>query len=341
MGVRKDNSRGKWIAEAYQDGKRVRRWFATKGEANRFFNAIKQQNNPIFQAITSSLPEAPKRLSEMADLWYDLHGVSLVGGEATLTRLKNISHFLGDPYYPDLAVGMFAEFRKKRLSGEIRFPHSANLGDRDLSISSVNLDLSQFKAMINELIRLDIWKGDNPLKKLRPFKKKEGVIHFLQVDEIKRLICACDSISSDLSLIVKLCLATGARWSEIQQLKGSQVIEYKLTFTKTKSGKNRSVPISPELYKLIPKKQGRLFSDCYRKFNTALKKANITLPNGQLTHVLRHSFASHFMMNGGNILVLKEILGHSDIKMTMRYAHFSPSYLETAVELNPLKNLQN
>ncbi|WP_080090208.1 tyrosine-type recombinase/integrase, partial [Salmonella enterica] len=53
----------------------------------------------------------------------------------------------------------------------------------------------------------------------------------------------------------------------------------------------------------------------------------------------RHTFASHFMMNGGNILVLRDILGHSDIKMTMVYAHFSPEHLEDAVYKNPLNNL--
>ena len=62
-------------------------------------------------------------------------------------------------------------------------------------------------------------------------------------------------------------------------------------------------------------------------------------PAGQLTHVLRHTFASHFMMNGGNILVLQRVLGHTDIKMTMRYAHFAPDHLEDAVKLNPLTNL--
>tara|TARA_R110001583_G_C5512965_1_gene396869 strand:- start:684 stop:842 length:159 start_codon:yes stop_codon:yes gene_type:complete len=38
----------------------------------------------------------------------------------------------------------------------------------------------------------------------------------------------------------------------------------------------------------------------------------------------------------GNILALQKILGHSDIKMTMRYAHLSPDYLEEAIRLNPL-----
>ena len=42
-----------------------------------------------------------------------------------------------------------------------------------------------------------------------------------------------------------------------------------------------------------------------------VEKSGLKLPRGQLTHVLRHTFASHFMMNGGNILVLQKILGHS------------------------------
>lgn len=45
-------------------------------------------------------------------------------------------------------------------------------------------------------------------------------------------------------------------------------------------------------------------------------------------HLLRHTFASHFVMNGGNILALQKILGHSDVKMTMIYAHLAPDFLE-------------
>ncbi|ESB35668.1 phage integrase [Salmonella enterica subsp. enterica serovar Agona str. 0292] len=44
-------------------------------------------------------------------------------------------------------------------------------------------------------------------------------------------------------------------------------------------------------------------------------------------------------MNGGNILVLRDILGHADIKMTMVYAHFAPDHLEDAVTKNPLYKL--
>lgn len=44
-------------------------------------------------------------------------------------------------------------------------------------------------------------------------------------------------------------------------------------------------------------------------------------------HALRHTFASHYVMAGGNILALQKILGHSDIKMTLIYAHLAPDYL--------------
>lgn len=56
----------------------------------------------------------------------------------------------------------------------------------------------------------------------------------------------------------------------------------------------------------------------------------------QAAHVLRHTFASHFVMNGGNILTLQKILGHSSLVMTMRYAHLSPDHLSDAVRFNPL-----
>lgn len=62
-------------------------------------------------------------------------------------------------------------------------------------------------------------------------------------------------------------------------------------------------------------------------------------PQGQCAHILLHTFASHFMMNGGNILALQKILGHSSITMTMRYAHLAPDHLEEAVTLNPARGL--
>lgn len=72
-----------------------------------------------------------------------------------------------------------------------------------------------------------------------------------------------------------------------------------------------------------------------------LALTDIQLAEGQKTHVLRHTFASHFMINSGNILVLQQILGHANIRETMRYAHFAPDHLEDAVILNTLANFKN
>ncbi len=60
------------------------------------------------------------------------------------------------------------------------------------------------------------------------------------------------------------------------------------------------------------------------------------IPKGQAAHGLRHTFASHFIQNGGNILTLQKILGHSSLAMTMRYAHLAPDHLQDALRFGPI-----
>lgn len=114
----------------------------------------------------------------------------------------------------------------------------------------------------------------------------------------------------------------------------------------TKSTKARSIPISRDLesqlteHHKIHKNGHRIFSSAYSAFREALEQTNLKLSEGQLTHILRHSFASHFMINGGNIIALQKILGHSSLAMTMRYAHLSPEHLQETLSLNPLSKLQ-
>ena len=52
-------------------------------------------------------------------------------------------------------------------------------------------------------------------------------------------------------------------------------------------------------------------------------------------HTLRHTFASHYIMSGGNLLALQQILGHADVKRTLVYAHLAPSFL--ADEMDRIK----
>jgi integrase len=68
------------------------------------------------------------------------------------------------------------------------------------------------------------------------------------------------------------------------------------------------------------------YAHVYRRFHEAQDRASVT--NKIRFHDLRHSFASNYMMNGGNVFDLQKLLGHTKIEMTMRYAHFSPEHLQ-------------
>jgi integrase len=68
------------------------------------------------------------------------------------------------------------------------------------------------------------------------------------------------------------------------------------------------------------------YAHVYRRFHQAQDRAEVA--NKIRFHDLRHSFASNYMMNGGNVFDLQKLLGHTKIDMTMRYAHFSPDHLQ-------------
>ncbi|MFG6668454.1 tyrosine-type recombinase/integrase [Halomonas sp. HNIBRBA4712] len=83
------------------------------------------------------------------------------------------------------------------------------------------------------------------------------------------------------------------------------------------------------------RKLGSLLDNRCKASAKAVQDLKIELPGGQLTHLLRHTFAIHFMMNGDNMQVLQQILGHP-ITMTIYYAHFAPDHLEEATRFNPI-----
>ncbi|ECV9893359.1 TPA: tyrosine-type recombinase/integrase [Salmonella enterica subsp. enterica serovar Mississippi] len=333
MAVRKTGS-GEWLCDLRPTGvkgKRIRRKFATKGEALAYE-----------KYITSEMEEKPwlgekqdnRRLSELIELWHDLYGRTLADSDRMMSKLKGICAGMGNPIAAQITAADFSKYREGRLKGEI-----PDVNGRCMPIQpqTVNHEQRNLSAVFGTLKKLGHWSLPNPLSGIPTFKVDEKMVSFLYPEEIKTLLqYLSESNSPSVLIIAKICLATGARWSEAENLEGSQVTPYRITYKNTKSRKVRSIPISKELYNEIPKKRGQLFTPCRKTFERTVAKAGIELPEGQYTHVLRHTFASHFMMNGGNILVLKEILGHSDIKMTMIYAHFAPTHLEDVITKNPL-----
>ncbi|WP_340146988.1 phage integrase [Halomonas sp. PA16-9] len=260
-------------------------------------------------------------------LWYDMHGATLKDGQSRLSKLHQLVGLMDNPYAYTIRPASAAKFRQFRL-------------EQGLSPNTVNHDIAYLRAVFNVLIQLGEWHGDNPFAAIKAIRLPERELSYLTHEQIKTLFEELDqSRNKHVSLIATLCLSTGARWSEAQYLRAELVRDGRVTYVDTKNGRSRSVPLADDLYQRLKAhgpQIGRLFPrDAYQAFTNAINKAGITLPKGQRTHVLRHTFASHFIMNGGNLLTLQKILGHQSIQMTMRYAHVAPDHLTEAVTYGP------
>lgn len=301
-----------------RNGKRYRKKFKTKGEAQLYERWLIQNKGA---SDWLEKPREHRRLSELARLWFFHHGQTLKRGERDLHCLLLLAQELGDPKGYQVTKKLFSDYRARMLA-------------KGLKPSTINRDHCRMSGVFSALIKVEVYRGENPIKGLTKLKIPANEMGFLSASEIKFLL---DNLDGDIRKIALVCLATGARWGEAQGLKGSNLTGGKVTFIDTKNGKNRTIPISASLFsEIYTGKNGRLFSQCYQEFYDLLKSLNFELPKGQATHVLRHTFASHFMMNGGNILTLQKILGHATIMQTMVYAHLAPDYLSEAVKLNPV-----
>lgn len=312
-----------------RSGKRVRKSFKTKAEALAWERHI--------QAKVQSVPDwsPPKKdarlLSKLIELWFTHHGSGLRSGIDTNNRLMAMCQAMGNPRAETFTVDVFAEYRTKRIT-------------EGITQNNMNREHSYLRAVFNELSRLGLWKGENPLKKLRAFKIQDRELSYLTKEQILGLLSALRlSQNKHVTLASKVCLATGARWGESESLRATQVRNGIIQFVQTKSSRTRAVPITPALENELLqhyKDHGvgeRLFTTAHAAFREAVDRAKLILPTGQLTHVLRHTFASHFMMKGGNILALQKVLGHQSLTMTLRYAHLSPEHLQETRQLNPLE----
>ena len=161
-----------------------------------------------------------------------------------------------------------------------------------------------------------------------------------------------------------VCAAlTGLDWKDIQNLRQSQVRGGFIYGLRSKTGEEFSIPVHPELQKIfdevtavsdkksnvIDLKSGKkkrrptpeadplLFTLRGEKigsiktaFNSACDRAGIAygreVPGGITFKDLRHTFASHFLKKGGTLEELQELMAHSDITTTKRYAHITAEH---------------
>ena len=184
---------------------------------------------------------------------------------------------------------------------------------------------------------------DNPASKVKPLQENNAKERFISKKEAKRLILAVnESQNPNLKYIIPFLLLTGARRGEVLKAQWCD-IDLNLglwTIPISKNGKKRIIPISEKLKELIhtiPHTSKYLFpspktnlpqKDFYRSWDHARRKA---LLKDVRLHDLRHSFASALVNSGRSLYEVQTLLGHSNMKMTQRYAHLSNESLMKAV----------
>ncbi|WP_273837899.1 phage integrase [Providencia rettgeri] len=303
-----------------RNGKRIRRKFNKKHEAIAFerYTLANHSEREWLPKLVDN-----RKLSELITQWWELFGKHAEHGVSHRKKAERVCNGLSDPAVSQLTnsrLSIYAEIRRAK----------------GIKASTVNREITALRGVFSDLIKTNFYKGTHPLADFGKYKEQVPEMSYLTDEDIKLLLA---NLSGDNYNIAVLCLSTGARWGEAMKLKREHVIENRVRFTYTKTGKVRTVPISPEVAELIcNNKKGLLFPNVrYKDFRRLLKEAKPSLPQGQAVHSLRHTFATHFMMNGGSIITLQKILGHSSLKQTLTYAHFAPDFLQDAISYNPLK----
>ncbi|OKP03898.1 phage integrase [Xenorhabdus eapokensis] len=302
-----------------RSGRRVQRIFNKKADAVAFErNILANVNNQEWKPTAKD----HRTLSELFDIWWDYEGRNLTWGVKRKQTVMGMIRDMGDPAAYQLTSRFINEYRSRRLYEGIK-------------ASTINRDMTMFGGIFTTLIDIKEYTGIHPIKGIKPLKEKTPEMSYLTKEEIATLLSA---VTDDAWRLTVLCLNTGARWGEATKLKAENMLHNRVTFTETKNGKHRTIPISDKVMRTVKTKQsGLLFDVNYQSYRKLLKEIKPDLPNGQAVHVLRHTFAAHFMMNGGNILTLQKIMGHASILQTMTYAHFAQDYLLDAIKFNPLK----
>ncbi|MCP4473469.1 MAG: tyrosine-type recombinase/integrase [Gammaproteobacteria bacterium] len=160
------------------------------------------------------------------------------------------------------------------------------------------------------------------------------------------------AFASDLKPKVLLSLSSGMRRCELRRLRREKHIDHQrqglyLTPEVTKTKRSRFIPLDERSWQVLvrwlnqtcdtygdsgpvfPGKDGKSeFNNMNKSWKRLLKLANI---DHFTWHDMRHDYASQLVMAGVDLNTVRELLGHTDIKMTLRYAHLAPEHKAEAV----------
>jgi len=314
-----------WFIDYYVNGKRKREKIGPDKRLAK--NILRKRKVQIAENRFLDIKKKPKVLFEnMAKVYLDYARTNKKSYKSDELHLKQLATFFGGKYLYQINPLMIEQYKKARRE--------------KVSKATVNRELATMKHMFNKAIQ---WKkaNKNPVREVNLFREDNRRLRYLEKWEIKALMEVC---SDHLRPIVITALNTGLRKSKILNLKWEDInFEQEIIFVKeTKSGESLEIPMNGLLVKTLksikrnPKspyvfcnKEGKPYGAVRTSFHHALRKAGIS--NFRF-HDLRHTFASHLVMAGVDLVTVKELLGHKSIEMTLRYAHLSPHHKRWAVE---------
>ena len=212
--------------------------------------------------------------------------------------------------------------------------------------SSANRTWTILRAALNHAFREDLVASDATWRKVKSFRSVDAArVRYLTVEQAQRLV---NATGPEFRLLVQAALQTGCRYSELARL---EVADFNpdsgtLTIRRSKSGKARHVVLTDESMLffqqlnagragseiMLRKASGEVWraSHQLRPMAQACERANIDPPVS--FHALRHTWASHAVMNEVPLLVVAKNLGHADTRMVEKhYGHLAPGYIADAI----------
>ncbi len=220
-----------------------------------------------------------------------------------------------------------------------------------VAAGTINKEIGLLSAAINYARREWGWELVNPVSGCR-LREPEGRVRWISRAESDALIRAAEKEprSPHLPDFIRLALHTACRRGELLGLEWRRIdLQAGLIYLEaehTKAGKRRSVPLNaiaraaimgrlrfraqfcPASPWVFASKSGGRIGDIKRSFAGACKKAGIA---DFRIHDLRHTCAAWLVTAGVPLAEVRDLLGHSTIKMTERYAHLAPENIRAAV----------
>lgn len=256
------------------------------------------------------------------------------GAAFTLQTLRNFFYFLWKTEVENISLGRVEKWRLDQRAGGVKS-------------STINRRIAALRAVINWGVRRG-YVAANPLHLLERLRETDSSpkVRYFSREERDRLMTVLEEAHPLLRAAVLVSLNTGIRrgalfalsWDDIDFTTGTIT----LRADAAKAEKEQKVPMNEITRRTlleIPREGSMVFRNTrngekigdYRKaWNTLLKKAGIS---DFRWHDMRHDFASRLVMAGVDLNTVRELLGHADLKMTLRYAHLAPNVKKRAVEL--------